>query len=100
MKAAKPILGKMSNAMLDALIAISSRVVTISRGVGIRDTYSVVKEDGQESVIKAATIDALNKRNLLTVKLVSAYRPGSGSTARLRLAKGVAEHLPLGVGLR
>jgi hypothetical protein len=99
MKNTEPVLGKLSNAMLDALVAISSRVVTITRGAGIKNTYSEVKEDNQESVIKTATVDALIKRNLVVSKLVSAYRPGSGSDARLLLAKGVAEHLPLGVGL-
>lgn len=92
-------MSKLSNAMIDALIAINSRVVTITRGAGIRNTYNNVKEDGQESVVKAATVDALIKRNLVVSTLVSAYCPGYGSKSRLRLRKGVAEHLPLGVGL-
>lgn len=99
MKEAKPIFGRLSNLMLAALIEINKSIVTIERGKGIKNTYSEVMVNGQRSVIKVATIDALIKRNLLTVKLVSAYRPGSGKKERLRLAKGVAEHLPLSVGL-
>ncbi len=94
MKEAKPILGKLSNAMLDALIAISSRAVWLNRGRGLVTCYSFVEEDDQVSVIKPATIDALIKRNLVCVA------EGHWSRRRLELAKGVAEHLPLGVGLR
>lgn len=99
MKSTEPVLGKLSNAMIDAIIAIRSRVVTVTRGCGIRNAYSIVNEDSQVSDIKPATVDALIRRNLVVSKLVRAYHPGYGSEERVRLAKGVAEYLPLGVGL-
>lgn len=60
MKSTELSIGKLSSAMLDALVRISRRNVTILRSVGFDRTYSVTREGEQESDIKIVTVDALN----------------------------------------